>query len=372
MQSKENHANIAPMLEKIRNQIEKNLHLFLNQRLKFYQLDKIHPNFHKHLVEFSLRKGKRVRPLLLVLAYSGYQKTAKPISQSIYRAAASIELLHNFMLVHDDIIDCSVLRRSKPTLHKLLEHATPCAQPKKLGVDLGIIAGDLLSTLSVEALLSVDEKPERKQTALAYFTQTTIYTAIGELIDTVYGFEPLKKISEEKVYLNYTLKTSRYTFEGPLIIGAALAGAPNSEIKKLSELSILAGQAFQIQDDVIGIFGTEKSIGKSILSDLEESKKTLLVCHAFHNLKGKNKKQFIAIFTKKHKTLDDLSEIKKLLLKFGSLQYCLTETSKRLTKALKLLNNSKLKPAVCKEISQVINSPFKPSVELAKERGLNF
>ncbi|MBF0479952.1 MAG: polyprenyl synthetase family protein [Candidatus Omnitrophica bacterium] len=363
---------ISPMLDPIRNKIEHSIKQFVVKRLKFYQVQAIHPFFYEQLLEYTLRKGKRIRPMLLVLAYDGYRKTKNTLPPSLYNAASSIELLHNFMLIHDDIIDCSDLRRGKPTLHKLLEKTTPCSEPEKLGISLGIIAGDLLYTLAIEALLSVNEKPKHKQTALQYFTQTTAYTAIGEFVDTVYGFEPLDAITEKGVYLNYTLKTSRYTFEGPLIIGATLAGANQTEIKNCSKLSILAGQAFQIQDDVIGIFGTEEAIGKSILSDLEESKKTLLVCHAFHHLKGTDKKQFLSVFTKKTKTLADLEIIKALFLKTGSLQYCLKETRKRVDQAVALLQKSKMKPAIRAQIQEVISAPFKASAQIAEQYNLKF
>lgn len=249
-----------------------------------------------------------------------------------------MEFLHNFMLIHDDIIDRSNLRRGKPTMHKILERTVPTRDPDKLGIDLGIITGDIVYALAIDAFLSIDEPSERKERALKYFIQTAAFTAMGEFIDTVSGVKAVQDVDEKEVFLNYTLKTARYTFDCPMVTGAILAGARDQEIKKISRFGILIGQAFQIQDDIIGIFETEANIGKSILSDLAEGKKTLLVIHAFSVLQSKAKKEFLKIFTKKTKTLKDLETVKKIFVKTKSLDYALEAIHVRLAEAQKILN----------------------------------
>ena len=160
---------------------------------------------------------------------------------------------------------------------------------------------------------------------------------MGEFIDTVSGVKPVKDVDEQEVFLNYTLKTARYTFDCPMVTGAILAGAKDKEIKKISRFGILIGQAFQVQDDIIGIFETEANIGKSILSDLMEGKKTLLVTHAFSVLQKNAKKEFLNIFTKKTKTLKDLETVKKIFVKTKSLDYALKAIHTRLAEAQKIL-----------------------------------
>jgi geranylgeranyl diphosphate synthase type I len=246
------------------------------------------------------------------------------------------------MLIHDDIIDRSNLRRGKPTMHKILEHTAQTRDPEKLGIDLGIITGDIVYALAIDAFLSIDEPAARKERALKYFIQTAAFTAMGEFIDTVSGVKSVKDVDEKQVFLNYTLKTARYTFDCPMVTGAILAGAKNKEIKKISRFGILIGQAFQIQDDIIGIFETEVNIGKSILSDLMESKKTLLVTHAFSVLQGKSKKEFLDIFAKKTKTLKDLETVKKIFMKTKSLDYALEAIHTRLIEAQKILTRLKM------------------------------
>lgn len=342
------------MIDAIRSEIEKSLEHFMNQIKEDYKLHLVHPSLYESIREFSLRKGKRIRPLLLILSYKGFCPKGKKVPFSLYNASTCIELLHNFMLIHDDIIDRSNLRRGKPTLHKLLGKIVKTKDPEKLGYDLAIIAGDIVYALAIDAFLSIEEEPYRKERALKYFIQTAAFTAMGEFIDTIHGVESLERITEKDVFLNYTLKTARYTFDCPLVTGAILAGASEEDVKKLSELGILVGQAFQIQDDIIGIFDTQKNIGKSILSDLAESKKTILVCHAFNALKGKEKQKFIHLFNKNKKTYKDLITIRKIFMQTGSLQYSLNEVKSRVEKTCVILDKLKMN----KEYKDIIKNAF--------------
>jgi geranylgeranyl diphosphate synthase type I len=328
------------LIEQIRKNIDKSLALFLNTVKKDYKLHLVSPLLFESIREFTLRKGKRLRPLLLVLTYKGYAPSSKKISRKLYNASTCMEFLHNFMLIHDDIIDRSNLRRNKPTMHKILERTVAQTRdPDQLGIDLGIIAGDIVYALAIDAFLSIDGPSERKERALKYFIQTAAFTAMGEFIDTVSGVKPVKDVDEKQVFLNYTLKTARYTFDCPMVTGAILAGAKDQEIRKISRFGILIGQAFQVQDDIIGTFETEANIGKSILSDLAEGKKTLLVTHAFSVLRGKAKKEFLNIFAKKTKTLKDLETVKKIFVKTKSLDYALEAIRTRLNEAQKILNS---------------------------------
>ena len=355
------------MIEQIRDNINHSLSAFMQTIKRDYKLHLVSPVLYESIREFSLRKGKRIRPLLLVLSYLGYHPKNRKISPSLYNASTCIELLHNFMLIHDDIIDRSSLRRGKPTLHKLLGKIVKTPDQKKLGYDLGIIAGDIVYALAIDAFLSIDEAHERKEKALKYFIQTAAFTAMGEFVDTIHGVEKLNKIKEKDVFLNYTLKTARYTFDCPLVTGAILAGAKESDIKSLSKLGILIGQAFQIQDDIIGIFDSQKNIGKSILSDLAESKKTLLVCHAYEQLNGHKKDLFEHYFNKRKKTYQDLVAVRKIFVNAGSLEYSLKEIKIRIDKTLKLLKNLKMQQHYRLIIEKAILELFQSSNRIAQE-----
>jgi len=183
------------MTNDIRKKIEKNLVSFMNRVKHEYKFHLINPTLYESIREFSLRKGKRIRPLLLILSYKGYSPKSKKIPSSLYSASTCIELLHNFMLIHDDIIDRSNLRRGKPTLHRLLSKIVKTDNQEKLGYDLGIVAGDIVYALAIDAFLSVKEPPERKERALKYFIQTAAFTAMGEFIDTLHSVEKMNMSS---------------------------------------------------------------------------------------------------------------------------------------------------------------------------------
>jgi geranylgeranyl diphosphate synthase, type I len=358
------------MLRILRRKIDNSLASFLTRVKKDYKLHLVDPILYDSIREFSLREGKRIRPLLLILSYLGYSKPRKKIPPSLYNASTCIEFLHNFMLIHDDIIDCSDLRRGKPTMHRLLDSTVPCADPNKLGTDLAIIAGDIVYALAIDAFLSLDEDLRRKERALRYFIQTAAFTAMGEFIDTVHGVDTLDHVKEKDVFLNYSLKTARYTFDCPLVTGAILAGAPEKDIKQLARFGLLIGQAFQIQDDIIGIYETEKTIGKSILSDLEEKKKTLLIVHAYAGLKGKDRRIFLQVFNKPKKTIKDLKTIQEILIRSNSLNYGLSAVKTRAAQANRILTKLHLRNEYRTLIGDSLFKLFQQSQTVADRYGI--
>ena len=358
------------MLDEIRKRIDLSLESFLNRIKIEYKLHLVNPILFESIKDFTLREGKRIRPILLILSYQGYRKNNRKPPQSFYYASTCVELLHNFMLIHDDIIDRSNLRRGKPTLHRLLEKAAKTKEHKKLGYDLSIIAGDIVYALAIDAFLSLEEAPRRKERALKYFVQTAAFTAMGEFTDILHGVQGINTVTEKDVMLNYTLKTARYTFECPLVVGAMLAGAKEKDIQKLSRLGILIGQAFQIQDDILGIFDSQKNIGKSILSDLAESKKTLLVCHTFKKLSPPKRKVFLKYFTKPKKSYQDLVAVRKIFIQSGSLTYSLDEIESRLKKACQILKGLEVKNPYRQLIEDSLLSLFNHSKKIAESYGL--
>ncbi len=353
------------MIKSTKNKIDHHLLAFLEKAKKEYPFGQVHPVLFESIKEFCGRPGKRLRPLLMALSYQGYNRKKKN-PRNLYTACGCLELLHDFMLIHDDIIDCSDLRRGRPTLHKILAHTIASKKSKKLGSDLAIVAGDIVYALAIDAFLTIDENPWRKEKALKYFVQTAALTAMGEFIDIIHGFEKVQHIEERDVFLNYSLKTARYTFECPLMIGAILADAPQKDLKTLSAIGLAIGQGFQIQDDLIGIFSTEKEIGKSILSDLTEFKKTILVCHAYHTLQGTKKKEFMNLFQKPKKTYRDLIKIRHIFIAAGSLSYSLQKTKSLLRQSRQALDTLTIKPAFKKLLWQALELLFQPTRDLAQ------
>ena len=360
------------MFERTRVKIDESLQLFMDHARREYRMDMVPAILYKSIREFVLREGKRIRPTLLIFSYKGYSQRKTPINPSIYYVSTCIELLHNFMLIHDDIIDRSDLRRGKPTMHRLLEKTSRTEDKEKLGQDLAIVAGDIVYAMAIDAFLSIREEPQRKEKALKYFIQTAVFTAMGEFIDTVFGMQPVAAVKEKDVLLNYSLKTARYTFDCPLVVGAILAGAPQQDVPRLAKVGLLIGQAFQIQDDIIGIYETEKNIGKSILSDIAEEKKTILVAHAFATMTPALKKKFLYHFVRPKKTALDLAAIRKIFIQSGSLSYSLGEIEERLRQAKKIFGGLSMRPQYRHLIEEALLKLFRQSQKIAAENKLPF
>lgn len=342
------------MLDAYVKKINTHLETLLTDINRRYRLNLISDSLLRYSKEFVLRPGKRIRPLLFILAYQGYKKNKGKDPEGLFRCAASIELLHDFMLIHDDVIDNSDLRRGKPTLHRLFDQKIKPTQDANIGKSLSIVAGDILFATAIEAFLCIKENMARKETALKKLVETAAYTGAGEFLDVIFGHKDIDALSEKMIFLNYTLKTAKYTFECPLLMGAILAGAGKNELKNLSILGISAGQAFQIYDDLLDLFSTEEIIGKPILTDLAESKKTLLVFKAYRSLHGKDKKLFVAIMKKHQKTLADLELFRKLIVKSGSYKTVLKTLTSLQKKAHTACRGLTMEPRHKKAIEDVI------------------
>jgi len=337
------YASIKNMTNLMIKKINSGLKFLLSDIHKRYHLNLVSDTLFKHMQEFVLRKGKRIRPLLFLLAYKGYSRRTRINEKKLFASSAAIELLHDFMLIHDDVIDNSDVRRGKPTLHRLFEKKIKINPKEAIGAKLAIVAGDILYAVAIEALLSIDESPKRKEQALRQLVAAAAYTGAGEFLDVLSSLRPLEKMTQKDVFLNYTLKTARYTFECPLLMGATLAGADQKEIRKLSSLGLAAGQAFQLYDDFLDLFGTEKIIGKPILTDLNESKKTLLVFKAYRRLGKKQKKLLILLLNKKNKKRSDLKVFRDLIVQSGSYQDCQSTLERLQRKATRLISELKIR-----------------------------
>ncbi|MFC1594154.1 polyprenyl synthetase family protein [Candidatus Omnitrophota bacterium] len=329
------------MFNKIKKEIDRELPKFLRQIEKSYRLHSISPLLSKSINDFVLRDGKRVRPILFVIGYKGF---AKKVAANLYTSALAIELLHDFMLVHDDIIDKSDTRRGKPSMHALLNsHLKRYKNIKFNGQDLSIVVGDVMYAMAINAFLAIQEQFPRKEKALRKFIEAAMYTGAGEFIELLCGAKTIETTSKDDINKIYDYKTARYTFSTPLSTGAILAGANQKEIDKLFQFGIYLGRAFQIKDDIIGIFGDEKKTGKSTTSDLEEAKKTLLIWYAFKKSNQNNKKIIKKTFSKKKVNKADVQIMRKIIVDSGSLDYCKNEISGLSKKAGRVLAVSKIK-----------------------------
>ena len=329
------------MFLKIRNKIEAELTDFLRDIEKTYRLKHISPILFKSINEFARRGGKRIRPTLFVIGYLGYAEKTAPF---LYRSAVSLELLHDFMLVHDDIIDKSDTRRGQPSMHAVLNKYLKNRHDIKFtGEDLAIIAGDVIYAMALRAFLSVREEAKNKEASFKKLIEAVLYTGTGEFIELTLNLKNIDAITKNDIYKVYDLKTANYTFSTPLVMGAALAGAAKNEIKKLYNYGIYLGRAFQIQDDILGTFSEESEIGKSNLTDLREAKRTILIWHAYNHSDFKNKAAIKNMLAGKMIKKNDLVKMREIIRASGALTYARNEISGLLKKAGKLNKNLSMK-----------------------------
>ncbi len=185
--------------------------------------------------------GKRLRP---AFCYLGFRASGGRDDGGIVRAAAALELLHTFALIHDDVMDGATTRRSAETTEIRFARET---DSERVGRAVAILVGDLAAVLAESMLTSVPFPPDRVEAALARFERMRLEMAAGQYLDLIGGARGDLRSAEHVA----ELKTASYTVEGPLSIGAALAGAPPELEERLCGYGRLAGEAFQLRDDVV-------------------------------------------------------------------------------------------------------------------------
>lgn len=224
--------------------IGKELKLFFDKKIKEAKAPFLIETLNK-LEEFSLRPGKRIRAILIS---QGYFLAGGRDKKEILKTSIFIELIHNFLLVHDDILDEDRLRRGKPTLHTVYEQGR---NDKHYGTSMAIVAGDMMEFLGRQILAQSDFADGCKIKAMQALNKILSATAYGEMFEVELK-ERLKNgeaVKEEEVLDVYKTKTAFYTFVGPLQIGAILAGADKKTLLFCEKIGIPLGVAFQIKDD---------------------------------------------------------------------------------------------------------------------------
>lgn len=287
--------------------------------------------------------GKRIRPAQLYYSFLGCGGVDKKMALDV---ATSIELLHTFAIIHDDIIDKSTNRRGHPTVQ---QHFRDYHKRNKLAGDQEhfslsqtILAGDLALTLADKALTDIPWKLEIRKDFKKSFDRLRLEVVAGEAMD-VYWEYINKIIGEKKVLKILKYKTGLYTSGRPLELGAILAGAPSNTSRKLLKIGTLTGIAFQIQDDILGVFGKEEVIGKSTDSDLLEGKKTLLIAYAFEKADEGQKKILKNTLGNPQASANELKKVREIIKETGALKRSVQKAMTLISKAHSELEGMELK-----------------------------
>ncbi|RLF25192.1 MAG: hypothetical protein DRN15_00620 [Thermoprotei archaeon] len=302
--------------------IEQALREVIRERAKKYGRSMILRRFYEDLEEFVLRGGKRLRPLSFIMAFRGV-RDPKDALGDVIRASTSIEFLHNAALVHDDIIDQDTIRRGGPTFHikyeKFYESIAPL-RAKLYGLSFGILGGDELFNIGVDVLLKVSFPAERRLEALSYYVMAYSEMVNGEALDLHMAVSDYEKL-KEKDYFNMVLLKTGSLFEKGILMGLALAGANKKVKEMMSKYARNMAIAFQIQDDILGLFGEEEVIGKPVGSDLREGKATLLIVRAVQVLDKTKKEKLLSMLGKKDISKEEVAEAQDMMREYGVLDY---------------------------------------------------
>ncbi|MEM2878701.1 MAG: polyprenyl synthetase family protein [Candidatus Hadarchaeales archaeon] len=272
----------------------------------------------RHLIEAG---GKRLRPCLVLAACEAVG--GKP--GDALESAAAIEMLHNFTLIHDDIMDRDELRRNVKTVHTIW------------GEPMAIIAGDALFARVFEAAaenarrLGLDGA--RTVELLSAFSRASFEVCRGQAMDML--FEGRKDVVE-KEYMEMVSKKTGALTEASARVGAILGGGSRNQVDSLSSYGRQIGIAFQIQDDVLGIIGKEEKFGKPIGSDIQEGKMTLLVIRALSV--SDEKKEILRVLGNKNASREEILRTMRLIRDSGAVDYAFDTAKKIVASAKKELD----------------------------------
>lgn len=274
-----------------------------------------------HSKEYILRPTKRLRASLV---HYGFMLSGKKPDDKVWEAAMATELVHAALLMHDDFMDLDVSRRGGPTTHKYFEKKFKGS--RHYGEAMAVNTGDALLCLGFELLA----KCGGGDGVITQMLRSIANTAYGQAYDV--SLENFGKWSEDDVMTVHKAKTAIYTYENPLFIGAQLANLPDQVLSILHEYSMDAGVAFQLRDDILGVFGDPSETGKSADSDLLQGKCTLLV------LKALDRVEVQKVWGKRKARKYDIELAKQAILDSGSLEYSKQKTITLAGKAVKTAN----------------------------------
>lgn len=277
--------------------------LFARRTEEAKQADAVYGTLWEYIAE-AVIGGKRIRPYLVMVGYGAFAGRIVPV-------AAAQELLHVAMLMHDDVIDEDMVRRGRKNIngHYLDRYAPHMS--RRLAVhhaySAGVLAGD---TLLSEAYLSINQSQldDTTKVALLDVLHRSIFEVIGgELMDIEAGLLKTLHIEPENVA---RYKTASYSFVGPLVMGAMCAGADELTRERLKTFGEYAGIAFQLQDDLLGIYGDSHKLGKTMLLDLKEAKETHMIQEHRAMMNAAQAVRFEAVFGDEHASLADFQSLR--------------------------------------------------------------
>ena len=265
--------------------------------------------------------GKRLRPFMVM---KSCEILGGKLNDSL-PAASAVEMIHNFTLVHDDIMDNDEVRHGVPTVHK------------KYGLPVAILAGDVLFSKAYQILSDSKLSPKQVNELVSRLAKACVDVCEGQILDI--KMAEAKKIPSQADYIKMIEKKTAALFDVSCSMGAICAKAKQSDVTKLSSFGKNLGIAFQITDDLIGVMGDPKMTKKPVGNDLREGKKSLPIVLAITKSKGNDKKIILKSFGNAKTSKKDIEKAVKAIRALGIEKIVRKQALQYSEKAQKSLNN---------------------------------
>lgn len=302
--------------------------------------------------------GGRIRPLLCCSGYDACGGEGGPLDERIVRVAAGLELLHTFAILHDDVMDGSPVRRGQPsTFARAAEERRASGMmgdADRYGVSVAILAGDLALIMSDQLIAESGFAPERLAEVSVPLNRMRLDAIAGQYLDLAHSG---KAISDPNLTARIArLKTGSYSVEGPILVGATLAGGSPAAKKALSAFAQPLGEAFQLTDDLLGMFGDPRQTGKSAANDLRQGKPTSLMARAVSLAAPVERESILSIWGDPDSSDEDLEILRKLVRESGAVRSMLRSLDRLVKDSKAALVDpaaSGLRPEPCAQMTRL-------------------
>ncbi|MBB5803065.1 geranylgeranyl diphosphate synthase type I [Saccharothrix ecbatanensis] len=336
-------------LHRVRDRVDTALDRFLDYKVRTAP-DMCLPPLIDALRDF-IEGGKRLRPLFL---YCGWAAAGDQVDDEVaVRVGVAMELFHSFALIHGDVVDSAEVRRGKPTVHRMLaDHFNAPANwrsAQRFGMSTAVLLGDLCCVWSDEvfAEAALEEGRRREAAALLHVMRTELIA--GQYLDlAAESHNPLRD-----AWRVVRMKTARYSVELPLRVGAVLGGADRRTLDVCRAYGRPVGEAFQLRDDLLGVFGDPEVTGKSDLDDLRRGKGTVLMALAWKHATTAQRELIVALHGKPDLNHDEAQRLRQVIVATGAKADVERLISSRAERALAVLDVAPVAPEVKRALTEL-------------------
>lgn len=307
-----------------------------------------------------LRGGKRLRPVFL---YVGYRASGAPDSAAAVALAAAMEFVQAGALMHDDVIDASDTRRGRPTAHRALEAAHEERRWEgdgaRFGVAGAILAGNLCLGWADQAVNDCGLPASAVARARACYAQMRSQLMGGQYLDVVESVRPWRELDPQARIAGaermMTFKSAKYSIEHPLLIGALAGHLDAGARAALSRYGVALGLAFQLRDDVLGVFGDPDVTGKPAGDDLREGKRTVLLAHTFAGLRPSDRAYAEQWLGHPDLASDQVERLRDLIVAAGALEAVEARIAEYVATARAALAQAPISPAAAAALDKLVD-----------------